>query len=179
MMTERFKKFFEQMLENEGGYSDDPEDPGGKTFWGITEKNYPSQYKQIKNLYDSGKKELAKDMVMRFYHKEFYYILYDRIEDEFIAFKIFDLGVNLGQIRAVILLQESLKSLGFNIKADGVFGEATLKAVNEADREELYQKYIEKVGNYYYSLEKPRFIKGWINRLNRKYKYAGKIIDES
>ena len=32
-----FDAAFELLMENEGGFVDDPDDPGGRTNWGITE----------------------------------------------------------------------------------------------------------------------------------------------
>ena len=38
----RFKDAIDVILAQEGGYSNDSEDPGGETQWGISKRSYPS-----------------------------------------------------------------------------------------------------------------------------------------
>jgi lysozyme family protein len=37
-----FDKAIEIILKHEGGYVNDPDDPGGETKFGITKRNYPT-----------------------------------------------------------------------------------------------------------------------------------------
>ena len=39
---EKFLKAVEMVLAHEGGYSCDPQDPGGETKFGISKKSYPN-----------------------------------------------------------------------------------------------------------------------------------------
>jgi len=41
-MDERFLKAVEMVLAHEGGYVNDPNDPGGETKYGISKRSYPS-----------------------------------------------------------------------------------------------------------------------------------------
>ena len=43
MYEEKFEKAFSYMIENEGGYVFDQNDPGGETKFGISKKSYPHQ----------------------------------------------------------------------------------------------------------------------------------------
>jgi lysozyme family protein len=43
-----FDKAFDRLMGHEGGYTDNPKDPGGETNWGISKRSYPSV--DIKNL---------------------------------------------------------------------------------------------------------------------------------
>ena len=38
---DRFARAIERVLEHEGGFVDNPDDPGGKTRWGISQRAYP------------------------------------------------------------------------------------------------------------------------------------------
>lgn len=46
-----FKRSLEFTLKHEGGYINDPKDPGGETKWGISKRAYPNL--DIKNLQPS------------------------------------------------------------------------------------------------------------------------------
>ena len=39
---DQFRIFIERLLSHEGGYVNDPRDPGGETQWGISKRSYPS-----------------------------------------------------------------------------------------------------------------------------------------
>jgi lysozyme family protein len=53
-----FNKAFEDVLGLEGGYVNNPHDPGGETKWGISKKRYPKE--DIKNLSVERAKALYK-----------------------------------------------------------------------------------------------------------------------
>jgi lysozyme family protein len=38
-----FDEAFSRLLGHEGGYVDNPKDPGGETNWGISKRSYPDQ----------------------------------------------------------------------------------------------------------------------------------------
>lgn len=180
---DRFPIFFEQLFKNEGGFSNDPHDSGGKTIYGITQNNFPKQYSVLADLYFNNKKELAKDYAMKFYEKYFWNPLYEKIIDSSLAFKIFDLGVNMGEEKAVKLLEQSLKNYyHIDIVCDGIFDEKLLIEVNT-----VHFIYPKTIPNQYYKYEGEstfyalfcfevekfykgrktfwKFGKGWINRL--------------
>lgn len=47
-MTDRCHNFLPFIFEWEGGYTNDPQDPGGETNWGIDKRSHPNE--DIKNL---------------------------------------------------------------------------------------------------------------------------------
>lgn len=155
----RFNKFFDELLFNEGGFSDDPDDSGGKTIYGISSRFFPETYKQIMDLFLQGKRDVAFQMAKKFYRKEFYNPLYNELKDYQLAFRIFDVGVNIGKKKAIKILQKCL-----GITADGIFGKMTLAKANEVN---IYDTFVEKLEEYYKSLHQPKFEKGWLKRLHR------------
>ena len=54
-MSFRFDKAFEILLENEGGFSNEAFDPGGRTLYGITEAYDPDAFAAMYALYLEGK----------------------------------------------------------------------------------------------------------------------------
>lgn len=167
-----FENSFVQLILNEGKYSNDPLDSGGKTIYGITERDYKDDFRKIYKLYIENKKELALDTAKRFYKREFWDDLYMEIPDSSLSFKIFDLSVNRGKITAIKLLQRAIYyDFGKTIKVDGKFGQITLGAIKSINSEALYKSYIQWNEKSYKSLSKFWYFgKGWLNRLfKRKY----------
>ena len=147
-------------LKNEGGYVDNPSDPGGPTNMGITQADMPGV-----NI-----KDLTVAQAETFYQKNFWNPLYDQIADQSVANKIFDMGVLCGIQEAVQYAQWST-SARLTIEADGVFGPETLAAVNGTDSTIFLETY--KAGLVFYALfivtehpDEKIFVNGWVNRIN-------------
>ena len=145
----------EDTLKNEGGYVWHPSDPGGETNFGISKRTYPNV--DIKAL----TKEKAKEIYKRDWWDKYGY---GKITSQKVAGKIFDLSVNMGPSRAHRLAQAALLRLGENIKVDGVLGPVTIALINGMDEDKLLPEIQEGAADYYTSLNKPEFIKGWLNR---------------
>jgi lysozyme family protein len=152
----KFEDAVQETLKFEGGYVYDPNDPGGETNMGITKRDYPDV--DIKNLTVEQAKEI--------YRRDFWNSLYDEIISQPLANKLFDMGVNMGERRAVQRLQLVLPPPQI---IDGIFGPETLQAVNLAG-ESLLPKYKLSLEGYYRSLvtQKPalnKFLTGWLRRV--------------
>jgi lysozyme family protein len=109
-----FDLAFEHVINIEGGYVNDPHDPGGETRYGISKRAYPNV--DIKQLTLAEAKEI--------YRRDYW----SRIRgDELpagIALCLFDYAVNSGLSQAIRTLQRSL-----GVTADGDFGPATMAAL--------------------------------------------------
>lgn len=152
-----FKQSILKTLLNEGGFVNDPCDPGGATNCGITQKDMPDQ--DIKTL--------TQDQAISYYQENYWKKHYTEIQNQLIADKLFDTGVLFGVGEAVKLLQTVL---GME-KADGVFGPATLIDTNGADPATLLQGYKTLLVSYAIGLTAEnmslkKFITGWIRRIN-------------
>lgn len=155
-----FDRIFEELIEIEGGYVNDPEDAGGETKYGISKRQYPEV--DIKTL----DKEDAKAIYYNDYwkHTRIHEIASDRV-----ARKMFLGSVNIGAEMMVMFLQQVLNDLfGYDLRPDGVLGPVTLSAVN--CREALNREaWIEggltaKLWTYYEELGNERFRRGWLRR---------------
>lgn len=94
----RFNKFFDILMKLEGGISDNPNDKGGLTNFGITQLTYNAWTKSTKSVKNITKEE-AKNIYKLNYYKPVNYI-----ENEFAHYLLFDLCVNsgLGKVKACI-----------------------------------------------------------------------------
>lgn len=150
----------EEVLKHEGVYSNDVDDEGGETKYGISKVHYPKL--DIKNL----TLEKAKEI----YKKDFWVNQhYDEIKDEKIVIKLFDLSVNIGIFWAHRLIQRALRACGEKIEEDGALGVKTLAAINKVDPTDLLAALKSEAAGYYRTLnainsKRAKFLKGWLER---------------
>lgn len=109
----QFEEILEFTLKEEGGYVNDPADPGGETNFGISKRSYPDL--DIKNL--------TRSMAVDIYKRDYWVAPHFNLLPRSWAFACFDTGVNAGQGSATKFLQEVL-----GIKVDGIVGPRTTGA---------------------------------------------------
>jgi lysozyme family protein len=159
--SETFLKAIKITLINEGGYVNNPKDPGGETNFGISKRAYPNL--DIKNL--------TKDQATDIYYRDWWSKHpFEQIAYTDFAIKLFDTCVNLGMGRGVKFLQRCLAANGHpEIVDDGDFGPHTLAVTNAFDGPSLLDIYRQTQANYYKALvvAKPdlqQFLNGWLRR---------------
>ena len=172
---DRFEKIFDYLLKVEGGYSDDKYDKGGKTKYGIIEEEARKYgykgYMRDMPLY------IARDIYnKKYYHKNGL----DTLKSDKIALYICDWIVNSGSWGAK-KAQAALNELGFDLRVDGILGKKSLSALNEVDETKFLEKYHDLQRRYYRAIvaNKPSqkvFLKGWLNRVDRKEKYLKEMF---
>lgn len=155
-MNDRFDAFFEKLMKYEGGYVNDPKDPGGETKFGISKRAYPVL--DIKNL--------TKSQARLIYLTDYYQPLHiGEFKDEKTAWQVFDFGVNAGVVRSAKTLQEIVKT-----RADGIIGKQTIEKSNLfAGLYPLWIYFKSERMMYYMDLternpKKIKFLKGWMIR---------------
>ncbi len=156
-MLVEFDDIIEVVLHHEGGYVNDPKDPGGETNFGIAKRSHPDV--DIANLTKEGAKEIYKEV----------YWDGNKVEElpEELRHIYFDMCVNQGKGRAVKILQQAVNAKGGDLKVDGGLGPMTLKAILksnlELDRVRAYRvKYYADLVTRKPDLEK--FYFGWFRR---------------
>ncbi len=112
-----FDAAFEGVIGVEGGYVNNPSDPGGETKYGISKRAFPNE--DIKNLTLERAKEL--------YRQEYWTPLKTDQMPAPLAFELFDFAVNSGPRTAVTCLQELVGA-----KQDGSVGPQTLLCIAHA-----------------------------------------------
>lgn len=120
------------VIGREGGYTNNPADPGGQTMWGITERVARA------NGYTGPMNALPRDTA-----KDIYFNQYVRKPgfaavmgvNEAIAEELVDTGVNMGPANAALFLQQALNTFNNqgqdypDLKVDGDVGPGTLNAL--------------------------------------------------
>jgi len=176
--TNLFSFSLEKVLKFEGGYVNDPNDSGGSTNKGVTQKSFDAY--NIKNNFQlKDVRQMTDSEIETFYYKEYWKRQKCHLVFPKLSFLMFDTSVNMGSGRATKFLQRCL-----NTNDDGNFGSGTLKLVNEiTDELGFINKYIELRRQFYYNIveAKPsqqRYINGWINRINEVTGYVDSINEE-
>jgi lysozyme family protein len=157
-----FDKAFAYTMEWEGGskFTNDPDDPGGATKYGVSKRSHPDI--DIENLTEEAAKTLY---ALNYWNGINGNQLAEKSER--VAIKVFDMGVNIGTVRAVKFLQESLNSLEGvfpKLEEDGRLGPGTLRGVAQVDEDDLLEVLSMRLEKYYMDLNKPKYLKGWLRR---------------
>ena len=168
-MDKKFEQAFEEILGFEGGYSDDEDDSGGKTRFGITEgvaraNGYKGKMSKLP-LY------IAKNIYNNSYWSNHYY---DKIDDDRIAIEMFDQAINMGPITANKNLQKAYNLLNRgkagDLKVDGIIGSITLTYVNRYPYEDDLMQLLNILQAKYYieivesNPSQDKFFRGWLQR---------------
>lgn len=154
-MLVEFNDIIEVVLHHEGGYVNDPDDPGGETNFGIAKRSHPDV--DIANLTKEGAKEIYKK----------HYWDKNKVESlpENLRHIYFDMCVNQGKSRGVKILQRAANAKGADLVVDGGLGPKTIAALDgvELDRVRAYRiKYYADLVTRKPDLEK--FYFGWFRR---------------
>lgn len=162
-----FHAALQHVLEFEGGWSDHPDDPGGKTYKGIT----LALLKQWRNSPVTGEdlKALQPEEVYQIYHQLFWKAVRGDELPPALAVLVFDAAVNSGPKNAVLALQRSVnswKSAPFKLKEDGAIGAKTVGAAGSLNLRQLIAEYGARRMVFYGVLKTFRmFGFGWARRL--------------
>jgi len=160
-MDERFLRAVEFVLAHEGGYVNDPADPGGETKWGISRRSYPEL--DIANL-------TREDAIAIYYRDWWQRYGYDRLMSPTIAAKVLDLSVHVGPRQAHMMLQRALHAVGRrDVAVDGIIGPKTISAANAAPPDALLAALRAEAAAYYRQLIErnpalKKYERGWMNR---------------
>jgi len=164
--SDKFDKIVEDVLKHEGGYVNDPQDPGGETNLGVTKRVY-EDFGGTKDM-----KDLTREDVEPIYKKNYW----DRVKGDDLPagldLCVFDFGVNAGTGRAAKYLQTMIGTV-----ADGGIGPNTLKKLNdyveEHGIEDAIKNYQSDRQKYYESLSTfDTFGKGWTRRVDETTELA-------
>lgn len=183
--SEAFDKAFTKTIGFEGGYSNDPNDPGNwtggqkgsgelrGTKFGISAAQYP-------NLDIAA---LTPDEAAQIYWRDYWLPLsLDKVNNDDLAVETFDTSVNQGQSSAAFILQGALTLLGSPVDIDGNVGPQTIGAANAYNHIDALIKLMNVLQGMLYLLgaenidevigmvrkrkgHVKRYIRGWLSRV--------------
>jgi type VI secretion system secreted protein VgrG len=170
---QRFEYALNILLEDEGGYSNDADDPGGSTNLGITQEDLDNYHEKLG--LPAKVEQLTREDAAKYYKIMWWdRFHYEAINSLNIATKIFDMAVNIGACESHKLLQKALIYSGYpEMKVDGILGPKTIAATNECTlhgrESDLMENICEETSSYYKTIteENPKlykFLKGWLKR---------------
>ena len=157
----KFEDAVEIILDLEGGskVTDDPDDPGGLTKWGISLSAHPE-------LGATGIRRLTKVKAIEIYRADYWVPSRAGEVPEILRLPLFDSAVNQGVSGAGKILQRALNELGYRLVVDGVIGPKTIAASKKADALEFAAVFLQQRLITYRSLPgAPKYGEGWERRV--------------
>lgn len=169
-----FLSAFQKVLKHEGGYVQDPNDPGGETYKGVArnifskwdgwvtvdllkkQPNFPSSLDANVEL---------QERIQDFYRINFWdRIKGDDILNDDIAMSIFDFAVNAG-----VGTSASLAQMVVGAETDGVIGNQTVEKINAFEADHFLAAFtVAKIARYTAIVKKrpssQKYFYGWVRR---------------
>ncbi len=149
------------IVRREGGFVNDPDDPGGATNWGVTihtMQRLGLDLNRDGRVSETDVRLLTQDQAVSIFVDAYFRKPgIDRLPVALQA-SVFDMQVNAGA-NAVKILQRLLTSMGFPCSDDGIIGPLTQRAAQmafEASPTTLADAYGIARRNYYYALADAR-----------------------
>ena len=169
-----FESSYRRVLEHEGGYVNDPDDPGGETYKGVARKMNSkwAGWVRIDMLKRQGgfPANLERDADLQEMVRDFYEVNYwdkvkgDDIANQEVAFYLFEFAVNAG-----VATSSTLAQLVVGANKDGVIGGETVKAINAYDPEKFIALFtVAKIARYVNIVKNrptsKKYFYGWVRR---------------
>lgn len=165
-MKGNFEQCLALVLKEEGGWVDDPRDPGGETMMGVTKKAWETY---IGHPVPSGSmKNLTLKDITPFYRTNYWNKIRGDELPEGVDLAVFDYAVNSGVSRAAKQLQACAGA-----KQDGIIGQQTLAAVKSKNPVDLIKCICDNRTAFLKGLSTWKtFGKGWGRRVTTVSKTA-------
>lgn len=169
-MKTNFGKSLELVLKSEGGYVNNPADPGGMTNLGCTKSTWEAWLGH--QVSENDMRLLKINDVAPLYKQKYW----DRVSGDDLPtgldYAVFDAAINSGAGRASKWLQETL-----NVKADGVIGPITIKASKACDVMRLIAQFNDTRLRFLEELPTwGTFGRGWSNRISSVQSDSTKMV---
>ena len=162
--SDRFAACLAVTLQQEGGFSNNPADPGGATMRGVTQRVYTA-YRVAHGLVDQTVANISDAELSDIYRSEYWApVCCDQLPMG-VDLCAFDFAVNAGDTRSEMVLQQSL-----GVTVDGHVGPQTISAAKAADPHALAGRMLDLRATFYRQLatatpSDSEFLDGWLNRV--------------
>ncbi|EIJ67468.1 glycoside hydrolase family 108 protein [Pasteurella bettyae] len=161
-MSLSFQQIFDRLIGHEGGYANDPQDPGGETNWGVTKRTAQA------NGYTGNMKTMTRQQAYEIYRRAFWLRYNCEQMPDAVTYQFFDAAVNHGFGNASRMLQRAVGVLD-----DGIIGKYSLEAINRNPISDTLMVLNGERLNFYIRLKNfDYFGKGWVNRVAQNLRYG-------
>lgn len=159
-------------LQHEGGWANDPDDPGGPTMMGCTLATYRTYYRDDSLTEDDLRKATEEEVRTIFLQMYFYQPKLNLLSGR-IAPPVFDMAINAGPVQAVKILQRACNALRGPTRralaADGLMGPKTAERANSLPWAAVRAAFCDERVAFYEALVKKRpelkcYLNGWRSR---------------
>ena len=155
-----FETAIERVLGHEGGYVNDPDDPGGETQWGISKRSYP----------DVDIKALTRDGAKLLYERDFWKPVAQTTDDSALRFQMLDAAVNHGMDNAIRFAQRAV-----SVADDGHWGAHSRAALARMDSHDVHLLFMAERLEFWSKLKKfDAFGRGWVRRGAQDLRYIAR-----
>jgi lysozyme family protein len=180
----RFEDAIGTILKHEGGWANNPNDPGGATKYGVSLRYLKTLGHDIADIDHDGDvdvddvKNMTVQQAMDIYHTEWWNRNhYSDLSFQPVATKVFDMAVNMGSKQAHKIVQRVFNNWPYQnapllrhpLVVDGILGPASIDSVNRVNGAQFLDGLREACRLFYLSLvdEHPKlteFLTGWMRR---------------
>jgi lysozyme family protein len=153
-----FEAIIDRVLSSEGGYVNNPADPGGETQWGISKRAYP-------NLDIKG---LTRGQAVIIYKRDFWVPIGGDSFPQVLGFQLLDFAVNSGISTAIRKLQTAT-----GVADDGHWGPISAAKAAATSPAALTFNFLAERLDFMRKLSVwPSFSSGWAGRIATDMRYA-------
>lgn len=160
MTRDNYPKIMAWIRGHEGGFVNHPEDPGGKTNFGITQRTYDA-FRKSQGFGTRNVRMIEENEVNEIYDLQYWSRVQGNNLPAGVDYCVMDYAVNSGPGRAIKVLQRTL-----GIDDDGVVGAITLAAAREQNPVRIINDMCDERMRFLRKLRHwPTFGKGWARRV--------------
>lgn len=169
-MKENFIRSMPFIFSEEGGYVNNPKDPGGETNLGVTNRSWSAYIGR--QATSAEMHALTKDKVTPFYKKNYWDTVHGDELPAGLDYAVLDWSVNSGARRSVSGLQKVL-----GVAQDGIIGSHTLEAIANQNTNDLIDRFMDERLRWLKTLSTWKtFGNGWDKRVQRVRGRAHKMV---
>lgn len=172
----KFQKAMETVFKHEGGLTDNRNDPGSWTKYGISLRFIKHAHIDIDNDGDEDKEDiihLTKTEADVIYYKDWYINHhYDKIKSQIILTDVLDFSINAGASECHKIIKRALNAINAKkIPINSNLDNTTIDLINKSPETRLHTAINNEQIAFYKELVKRNpelkvFLKGWIARAN-------------
>lgn len=159
-----FREFWARIIKHEGGYVNNPKDPGGETMYGVTKRVARA------HGYTGSMRNLPLATAEAIAEKSYWDAIQGDKLPAAVAWQVVDAAYNHGNRQAVKFLQRAIGA-----SDDGIIGPRTLAAVEATDQNDIILLFLAERLQFFTNLRTwSVFGRGWSRRIVGNLRWAAK-----